>query len=111
MSMKKIFSTVLVLVMITLTMSAVDIWFTWSPNPPEEFVTSYVIQQKNMALTNAQFIPVVTVKTNEGTVKGVGAGIWAFRVVAINGVGTSAPSSVVTVPTNAPSMPQGFQTK
>jgi hypothetical protein len=90
--------------------AAVDIWFSWNPNPEIELVSKYQIQQKDLMVTNSAYLPVVTCTTNEGIVRGI-TGMKAFRVVAINGVGTSDPSAEVAVPTNKPSIPQGFKTK
>lgn len=109
--MKKLFAIILVLMFLTASLGAVDIWFTWKANPDIEFVTSYQVQQKNLMVTNSAYIPVVTSTTNEAVVRGLKSGMWAFRVVAINGLGTSDPSAEVKIPTNAPSTPLEFKTK
>lgn len=89
--------------------SALDLWFTWTPNPTNELVTGYVIQQATLPNTN--FVDVVTAPgtTNTWPVRNVGNGSYQYRLVAVNGAGRSTPSAVLAYPTNAPSQPQNFQ--
>lgn len=107
--MKKALSILALTVLLVTSVSAVDLWFKWTPNPTNEMVTSYVIQQATGTSTN--FVDVVTAPgtTNTWPVRGLGNGSYKFRLVAVNGAGRSVPSSVVSYPTNAPSQPANFQ--
>lgn len=106
--MKKFLSISLTLLFLSSATFAADFWFTWKHNPTNEFVTSYVIEQSKAPSTN--FVAIVTVPgtTNVGVVKGLTAGTYKFRLVAKNGAGTSQPSSELSYPTNAPSVPTEF---
>lgn len=107
--MKKILSVIFLSVFLVSAASAVDLWFTWTANPTNEMVTSYVIQQA--VLPNTNFLDVVTApgSTNTWPVRSVGNGSYQYRLVAVNGAGRSTPSAAVSYPTNAPSQPQNFQ--
>ncbi len=108
MGMKKLILIISLAVSMVVSASALDLWFTWTPNPSSEAVTSYVIQQSTGTSTN--FVDVVTApgNTNVWTVKGLGNGSYKFRIVAVNGAGRSQPSTVVTFPTVVPSTPANF---
>jgi len=107
--MKKALSILLLTIMLVTSVSAVDLWFKWTPNPTNEMVTSYVIQQASGNSTN--FFDVVTAPgtTNVWPIRGLGNGSYKFRLIAVNGVGRSIPSSVLSYPTNTPSQPTNFQ--
>jgi hypothetical protein len=108
--MKKILNIIIVLI---LTVSvcfgySVDIWLGWKSNPTEELVTKYIIYQAKLPSTN--FIPVVTVAgtTNAGKVRITSPGTYQFKVLAVNGVGSSGLSDEVQVPDVFPSIPTNF---
>lgn len=107
--MKKTFFALVMALCLVLQASALDLWFTWTPNPSNEAVTGYVIQQATLPNTN--FVDVVTAPgtTNVWPVRSLPNGSFKFRVVAVNGVGRSVPSAELVYPTNAPSQPQNFQ--
>ena len=109
MSMKKLILISLLSVFLVASAGALDLWFSWTPNPSNEAVTSYVIQQATGTSTN--FVDTVTAPgtTNKWVVKGIGNSTYKFRLVAVNGAGRSLPSSVVSFPTNTPSAPADFQ--
>lgn len=107
--MKKIFASLFAIMFIAASVSAVNLWFIWDANPESEMVTSYIIQQVKLPATN--FVDVVTVigTTNVGVVKNLKAGTYKFRIVAINGLGRSLPSTEVNYPTNTPTVVTNFQ--
>lgn len=88
--------------------SALDLWFSWTPNPTNELVTSYVIQQATGTSTN--FVDVVTAPgtTNKWVVRNLGNNSYKFRLVAVNGAGRSGPTPWISYPTNSPSTPTNF---
>lgn len=108
MGMKKFISILSLAMFIVVSASAFDLWFTWSPNPSSEAVTSYVIQQATGTSTN--FIDVVTAPgtTNIWPVRGLKNNSYKFRLVAVNGAGRSTPTAWIAYPTNSPSMPTNF---
>jgi predicted phage tail protein len=108
MGMKKLILILSLVVSMVVSASALDLWFTWTKNPPTEAVTSYVIQQATGTSTN--FVDVVTAPgtTNVWSVRGLGNGSYKFRLVAVNGAGRSQPSAIITFPTSSPSQPSGF---
>lgn len=111
--MKRILYTIVVLgtaAIVWAQTAPYDVWFKWTLNPPEQAVTSYVIEQaKTAPYTN--FIPIVTVSplTNIGVVKGQTAAYAKYRIVAKNINGSAPPSNEVSWPTNLPSATTGFQ--
>lgn len=108
MGMKKLILILSLVMSLVVSASALDLWFTWTKNPPTEAVTSYVIQQATGTSTN--FVDVVTAPgtTNVWAVRGLGNGAYKFRIVAVNGAGRSQPSTIVSFPTNVPSAPASF---
>lgn len=108
MGMKKFILISLLAVMVAFSSSAFDLWFKWTPNPANEAVTSYVIQQATGNSTN--FTDVVTAPgtTNLWAVRGLNGSAYKFRLVAVNSAGRSVPSAVLSYPTNSPSTPTNF---
>lgn len=108
-NMSKILPIITLSLLLASTVLATDLWFTWSPNPTNEMVVSYVIQQANLPNTN--YFDVVTAPgtTNVWPVRGLTTGGYGFRLVAVNGAGRSVPSLPIYYPTNVPSQPSTFQ--
>jgi hypothetical protein len=80
--------------------------FTWTPNPPQELVSSYRIEyQKLPAVTNWTYITSVSSSTNSVTIKNLQPGyVYQFRAFAVNGIGTGTnQSSVIQIPSTLPS--------
>ncbi len=108
MDMKKLILILTIAASLIASASAIDLWFAWTPNQPAEGVTSYVIQQA--VGTSSTFSDVVTApgNTNRWVIKSVSAGSYKFRLVAVNGIGRSQPSSVILFPSTLPSAPGDF---
>jgi len=108
--MKKILSVLFLALFLVTSASALDLWFSWTPNSTNEVVTSYVIQQAT-GINSTNFVDVVTAPgtTNVWVVRGLANNSYKFRLVAVNGAGRSVPSNVLSYPTNAPSAPTNFQ--
>ena len=106
--MKKMLLTILTLSVFVSTALSLDLWVTWKPGNTNEFVTSFVVEQAKAPSTN--FVAVVTFPgtTNVGVIKGLTSGDYKFRLIAKNSVGSSAPSNVISYPTNAPATPIEF---
>jgi len=82
-----------------------DISLRWTPNPPVQMVTKYVVYQAVGSATN-NFVPVVTAfGTNAVKVRVTSAGLYFYKISAFNGVTNSPLSEAVQVPKDAPSTP------
>lgn len=109
--MKKLFSLIAAAAT-TFAAFAEDIWFTWTPNPSSELVSSYRIEyQKLPVVTNWTSLTVVSGNTNVAVVKGIQRGfLYKFRIFAVNGLGSGTEqSAIVQVPNSTPTGVQGFQ--
>jgi hypothetical protein len=81
-----------------------DISLRWTPNPPAQMVTKYIVFQA--IGTNLNFVPVVTaVGTNFAKVRVNAPGLYQYKIWAVNGVTNSPLSESVQVPKDAPSTP------
>ncbi len=82
-----------------------DITLSWQPNPPEQFITKYLVYQAKLPSTN--FVAVVTAAgtTNSCRVRVTSAGTYQFKITAVNGAGESGFSALAQYPTVAPTVP------
>jgi hypothetical protein len=105
--MRKFLTTVLTLMgFVGIVMAdSYDINLRWTPNPPVQMVTKYIVHQAIGSPTNV-FVPVVTAfGTNFAKVRVNSAGLYFYKVQAVNGVTNSPLSEAVQVPKDAPSTP------
>jgi hypothetical protein len=93
----------------TMAFGGADIILTWSNNPPNEFIEKYIVYQAT-GTTSTNYVAVVTaVATNFAKIHVTStANTYKFKVQAVNGMGVSALSTNVQIPTVAPSQPGGL---
>jgi hypothetical protein len=111
MNMKKLLMAFSFATAFIVAVCAADIDFSWSPNPPAEMVSTYVIEyKKTPGVTNWTVLTSVPGTTNIATVKGLQAGYkYEFRAFAVNAVGKGTnQSTVIQIPTNAPTVVTNF---
>ena len=80
--------------------SSSSVKLTWSPGSNVDPVHSYVVQYKPKYASGIAYEEIADISNTEYTVLGLNAHtVYEFRVLAVNGIGRSMPSSPVDVTT------------
>lgn len=113
--MKKMLSILIsTVVLFAASAVAVDLTCQWKANPPNELVSSYVVEIAKDSPNFTNFVPVITVSGNQtnGIVRGITQANTPngckLRVVAKNIKGSSGPSNTDTYPKVVPTVPVQF---
>jgi len=109
--MRKLLTTLVLVLTIAITAFGEDIWFTWDKNPANELIGTYRLEYiKLPVITNWTLLSNIPGTTNVAVVKGVQGGFtYKFRIFAQNskGIGTNL-SNIIEIPTNAPTTVSNF---